>query len=253
MLNYFIYNGQDSRDFGIVVKNKSTYNQARKDNSFVSIPGRSGDIITTQNRLSNVTVHYDLRMFVDYANTADQNLFMRLAIDDLKEWLTANSTYNTLSDSYAGDDYFMYANFSGGIEFSQIDKDAIDFSVDFNCKPLLFSNVGQSKITQTDFSNPFVIVNPDISSSLPYLKIVGDTSCIFGITNLLGNFSFSVSEYSGYVEIDSQTKNCYKKTQNLNGYFSGKFPIFAPGNNTITRISGSITSMDIIGRWCKPI
>lgn len=253
MLNYFIYNGKDSRDFGIMVKSKTTYNQSTKDNSYVSVPGRSGDIITTRNRLNNVIIHYDLRMFIEYSGMTDQNIFMRLAIDDLKEWLTANSTYNVLSDSYAGDDYFMYANFSGGIEFSQTGKNVVDFSVDFNCKPFLYSEIGQIKITQSSLSSSFIVKNPDISASMPYIKIIGGTSCRFGISNSLGNFNFEISNYSNYVEIDSQTKNCYKDTQNLNGYFTGKFPIFAPGNNTITKSIGDVTSVEIIGRWCKPI
>lgn len=46
-MNYFIYNGIKSSDLGVYIQNKNTFSSPKYDASFVSIPGRNGDLISS--------------------------------------------------------------------------------------------------------------------------------------------------------------------------------------------------------------
>ena len=67
-MTYFTYNGRSSSDFGLHIEKKNVFSAPEYDVEFISIPGRSGDIINPNRRFSNIKVTYTV--FLARKNTA---------------------------------------------------------------------------------------------------------------------------------------------------------------------------------------
>ena len=46
----FTFNGQSSPDFGLIISGKDIYSAPAPDVSFVSVPGRDGDVLIDQGK-----------------------------------------------------------------------------------------------------------------------------------------------------------------------------------------------------------
>lgn len=53
-MNYFEYNGIKSSDMGLHIHKKNVYSSPKFDSQFVSVPGRNGDLIVSNNRFENI-------------------------------------------------------------------------------------------------------------------------------------------------------------------------------------------------------
>ena len=90
----FTYNGKCSADFGLHIEKKDVFSAPEYDAKFISIPGRSGDIINPNRRFSNIKVTYTV--FLARKNTAALASVLR----DIKSWLYAEpDRYHELTDS----------------------------------------------------------------------------------------------------------------------------------------------------------
>ena len=58
MINWFIFDGKNSRDYGIYISGSGTFNAPEMDITTVEIPGRNGDLTISNNRFRNITVEY---------------------------------------------------------------------------------------------------------------------------------------------------------------------------------------------------
>ncbi len=77
----FTYNGRSSADFGLHMQSKNVFSAPECDAEFISVPGRSGDIINSNRRFANVKVTYTV--FLARKNTATLAAVLR----DIKGWL----------------------------------------------------------------------------------------------------------------------------------------------------------------------
>ena len=80
-MTYFTYNGRSSADFGLHIEKKDVFSAPEYDAEFISIPGRSGDIINPNRRFSNIKVCYTV--FLARKNTAALADVLR----NIKGWL----------------------------------------------------------------------------------------------------------------------------------------------------------------------
>ena len=80
-MTYFTYNGRSSADFGLHIEKKDVFSAPEYDAEFISIPGRSGDIINPNRRFANIKVTYTV--FLARKNTAALADVLR----DIKGWL----------------------------------------------------------------------------------------------------------------------------------------------------------------------
>lgn len=55
-MSYFVYNGRSSEEFGLRIESKNIFSAPEFDAEFTSIPGRSGDLIVSNNCFKNVEV-----------------------------------------------------------------------------------------------------------------------------------------------------------------------------------------------------
>lgn len=59
-MNYFVYKGVRSSDMGLRIEKKEVFSAPKYDVEFLSIPGRSGDLIAGGGRFPNAQVTYSV-------------------------------------------------------------------------------------------------------------------------------------------------------------------------------------------------
>lgn len=125
MFNYFIFDGHDSRDYGVYISGGGTFNSPARLYENISVPGRDGDLLGASTRLQNVTLTYPAGVVSDFAAN----------IEGLRNMLLSTVGYAVLYDSYHPDEY-RYAVYKGGLEQDPLSNlQAGEFEITFECKP----------------------------------------------------------------------------------------------------------------------
>ena len=218
-MTYFTYNGRSSVEFGLHIKKKDVFSAPEYDAEFISIPGRSGDIINPNRRFANIKVTYTV--FLARKNVAALASDLR----DIKGWLYSEpDRYHEITDSYDAE-YFRYGVISGNLDIEE-----------------QLNKVGCFTVTFT---------NPTAFDSKPYIKIYGS-----GTVRLMiqpegqGTSVWVLSGVDEYIEIDSELMNCFKDTTLKNDTVTGDgFPMLKPGTTTIA-CAGNVQRIEVIPRWC---
>ena len=228
-MNYFKFNGVRSSDFGLIISGKDIYSAPVPDVSFVSVPGRNGDVLIDNNRFNNVTVSYDV---------AFRNVKSRAAA--IKLWL-CRAGYFFLTDTYQPA-YFRLAAFSSNLKIDELIENVGQAQISFNCKPFMYSFAGRDTITLTE---PGTVTNPEAFAALPYIKITGGGD----ITLHIRNHSYSLTGVSSYIELDSEMMAAYKGSVLCNDKINFKeFPMLPTGKSNISW-TGAVTQVEIVPRW----
>lgn len=237
-LPFLYFKGRSSLDFNLLIRKKGTYNAPERDVTRTSVAGRSGDLITDNGRYFNINIPYELTLL-----RKDVRPFHELVLN-IKSWLYSETGYFELWDSY-DTRYFRLASVSGGLNIEEEVQELGSFTVDFDCKPYRYSFDGQKVSTIRRSGATFT--NPELCESKPYIKIYGS-----GNINLyLNGKTFSFTDISEYIELDSEIMCAYKGLELQNSKMSSDaFPTFAPGSNTIT-YNGNVNRIEIIPRWCS--
>lgn len=137
MRNYLIFNGRDSREFGVYISGQGTFSAPQKAYTFYNIPGRNGALIGYDNRFENINVSYDAFICRDF----DKN------IAAFRSFLLSVPGYAKLEDSYHPDE-FRVASYVGPFEPTITSKnDAGSFTITFNCKPQRYLKSGEQSVT----------------------------------------------------------------------------------------------------------
>lgn len=231
MMNFFEFNGKQSRDFGIYISGSGTFNSPERDVSKVSIPGRNGDLLIDNGRFKNISVEYPAFIrtkFKEFSGAA-------------REWLLSHNGYFRLEDTYHPEE-FRLASFSGPIDF---DVRALnmsgEFELLFDCKPQRFLKSGEQKITA---NGNIQITNPTSFAAKPIIRVYGTSGNL-----IVGDTIVQLKKIAGYVDIDCDTENAFKEITNCNSdIFAPDFPTLPPGQTGVST-EGAITSIEIIPRW----
>ena len=137
MRNYLVFDGLDSRDFGVYISGSGVYNSPARVVNALSVPGRNGDLLIPGGKFENIEVTYPAFIYTNFK----QNLA------DFRSALSAVSGYGRLTDTYHTDEYRL-AYFAEGIEVdARSQNDAGEFEIVFNCKPQRFLTSGETPIT----------------------------------------------------------------------------------------------------------
>lgn len=241
-MTYFTYNGRSSSDFGLHIEKKDVFSAPSYDAEFISIPGRSGDIINPNRRFSNIKVTYTV--FLVRKNTTALASVLR----DIKGWLYSEpDRYHEITDSYDAE-YFRYGVISGNLDIEEQLNKVGSFTVTFNCKPYKYSFAGQQMVSVD--STSISVTNPTAFESRPYIKLYGSEAVTLNISSGGSTTSWTISDINEYIEIDSELMSCYKGIVLKNDTVMGDgFPMLKPGTNTISCV-GAVTRIEVIPRWC---
>lgn len=241
-MTYFTYNGRSSAEFGLHIEKKDVFSAPEYDMEFISIPGRSGDIINPNRRFSNIKVTYTV--FLARKNAAALASVLR----DIKGWLYSEpDRYHEITDSYDLE-YFRYGVISGNLDIEEQLNKVGSFTVTFNCKPYKYSFAGQQTVSVD--STSISVTNPTAFESRPYIKLYGGEAVTLNISSGGSTTSWTISDINEYIEIDSELMSCYKGIVLKNDTVMGDgFPMLKPGTNTISCV-GAVTRIEVIPRWC---
>jgi len=239
-MTYFTYNGRSSAEFGLHIEKKDVFSAPEYDAEFISIPGRSGDIINPNRRFANIKVTYTV--FLARKNVAALASNLR----DIKGWLYSEpDRYHELTDSYDAE-YFRYGVISGNLDIEEQLNKIGCFTVTFNCKPFKYSFAGQQTVTVD--ASELTITNPTAFESRPYIKLYGSGTVVIMIQPQ--GRGMMISNLDEYIEIDSELMNCFKDTTLKNDTVTGDgFPMLKPGTTTIA-CAGNVQRIEVIPRWC---
>lgn len=241
-MTFFTYNGRSSAEFGLHIEKKDVFSAPEYDVEFISIPGRSGDIINPNRRFANIKVTYTV--FLARKNTAALASVLR----DIKGWLYSEpDRYHEITDSYDAE-YFRYGVISGSLDIEEQLNKVGSFTVTFNCKPYKYSFAGQEVLVTG--AKRLSVANPTAFESRPYIKLYGSGAVTLNISSPDSTSLWTISAIDEYIEIDSELMNCFKGTVLKNDIVTGEgFPVLKPGENLIA-CTGNVQRFEVVPRWC---
>ena len=163
MRNYLIIDGMDSTDFGLYVSGPGTFSAPAREVQTLQIPGRSGDLIVTANRLQNYDLVYPAFICRDFERN----------IENLRNFLLSRTSYFRLEDSYHTDEY-RQAMYVGPFDQDVTQRlRAAKFDLVFNVKPQRFLKSGE-KTRQLGAADTYVLRNPTQFIARPILRLYGN-------------------------------------------------------------------------------
>ena len=159
MSDTFIYDGVSSADFDAYIASSNFLDGASRDVTAVSVPGRNGDLIISNNRFNNFLLTENVYIKDDIITNADR----------LRSFLGKHTdSYYRLEESMYPDVYRL-ARVSGGFAIETYDHKGGAFSVNYDCKPQRFLKSGDEPlqffpvvVSGTDWSTQYVPVNGTI-------------------------------------------------------------------------------------------
>lgn len=232
MRNYFIFDGVDSRDFGVYISGQGTFNSPARVYDSYPVPGRDGDIIGYEKRLENAELAYPAFIYRDFNNNLAR----------FRSFLLSRIGYKRLTDSYHPDEYRL-AYHAGGVTVEATPRNnAGSFDIVFTVNPRRFLTSGE---TVSTFTASGSITNPTYFDAKPLLRVYGKG------TLMIAGSAITISAADEYTDIDCEIEEAYKGTASCNDYVSvtgTEFPALHPGENGISLGSG-ISKVELTPRW----
>lgn len=191
MINYFIFDGHNSRDYGVYISGANTFNAPQRNVKKVQVAGRNGDLTIDEGTYENISLKYPAFIFNEFNErvAAFRNLVL------------SKKGYKRLEDTYHPDEYRM-ARYSGGFEADVISElYAGEFNITFDCMPQRFLKSGEEFI---NVSNGDVIRNKTLQIAKPLIECTGNG------TIEINGISIVVSGVSDYIDIDCDLQEAYK-------------------------------------------
>lgn len=231
MRDYFTFNNISSTTYGCVIEKRPEYIAPKKIIEKFSVRGRSGDLTIDTGAYENVTLPYDV--FVPHNQ-----------VSAFVNWLKTVVGYQRLENTYEPD-VFRMALYEDELTVDNIMGQFGQATIEFNAKPQRFLKSGETTLMFTTSGE--ALLN-EYEEALPLIVINGSDDVTFAINNNAVN----ITGLDTTITLDSETKNCYRGTLNLNNTVSltNKFPVLEKGANTISW-SGNVTSVEITPRWWK--
>ena len=165
-----VFDGEDSRNYGVYITGQAVYNAPERDVEMISIPGRNGSFALDKGRFQNIEVSYPAGIFAD--NETD----FAEAISDFRNLLCSRNGYVRLSDEYHPDEYRM-AVYKSGLEVEPAQLKAGEFNIVFDCKPQRYLTSGEEAI---DVDSGDFITNPTLFEASPMLEVEGYGTIVMG-------------------------------------------------------------------------
>ncbi len=269
LLNYLIYDGVDSRDFGVFISGAGAFDAPARRGEIISIPGRNGSLFIDEGVFENITVEYPA-----FIGTGYEVLF-RQKLGNFRSALTSRGNYKRLIDTYHPDE-FRLGIYREGLEADpKVITRAGNFTLKFDCKPQRFLFSGEISHI---YSENGTITNPTLFASSPMIIVTGNGSVA------IGDYRFMVSDNHSTIYIDTDIMEAYLPAGELypwtdeNGqqldeeigigldlmdgsvyptnmlghieFFDSVMPKIEPGEIPI-RMSNTIRKLEIIPRWWR--
>ena len=226
-MGWFIFKGQDSRDYGILLSSVPEKVRAERRVDYVTIPGRSGELTVDEGAYKSYVLSLEcgtrgsdkLDEIVTWLNGAGD-----LILSTEPEKRLRASIYNKIS---IADMIYLYNS----------------FLLQFRVQPFKYSvNAASDRLTLTA---PISLRNGGTVYSEPLIEIYGSGD----ITLTINGEAFPLYGVEESIVIDSERMEVYKGNVSQNSKFGGAdFPRFAVGQNALGW-TGKVQKVRIEPRW----
>ena len=169
-----IFDGKDSRAYGVYITGAGVYNAPERAVEMISIPGRNGSFALDGGRFENIEIEYPAGIFAD--NEAD----FRTAISNFRNLLCSKIGYCRLTDEYNPGEYRM-AVYKSGLEVDPAQLKAGEFTIKFIAKPQRWLTSGETPIA---LSSGDTVNNPTLFETGPFLDVEGYGTISFNNYNI---------------------------------------------------------------------
>lgn len=232
MRNYLTFAGHDSTEFNIWISGSGTFDSPSRDVSQIVIPGRNGVLLQDNGRYNPLPISYPAFISNDFVKS----------FEAFRAFLCSQIGYKRLEDTYHPEE-FRLAYFSDSLSPSvkTLNRSG-EFTLKFTCKSERYLKSGEKTIS---FEDDAQIFNPTLYPSKPLIRVYGTGRV--GI----GSYIITVTAVDDYVDIDCDSENAFKGSENCNSDIeltSGSFIRIDPGNNGVL-LDGNISKIEIIPRW----
>lgn len=175
MVDYLIFGGVKSSDYGIYISGEALFDAPKRDVEAVTVPGRNGEIMLDKGRWENITVTYPAFTYSPtYASFISSIATFRNAI-------ASKVGYQRLEDTFNTGEYRMGA-FVDGVDINPIMYNSgATFNLVFNCKPQRFLTSGE---TEQTVASGGTLTNPTQYDANPLLKVNGYGNIRFNGANI---------------------------------------------------------------------
>ena len=225
---WFDFNGINSEDMGIIVKEMPSIPRAERNAQRVTIPGRDGHLTISDDSYYSV----DLPIVCVIEN-ADK-------IELISDWLNGSGD---LILSLEPDKRYKAEVFSP-FGYGRLSKLYREFEAVFTAQPFRYE-VEPETISLTASG---VLNNPGTRLSLPVMDVYGEGTLTIEDSENEYELAITATSEEDYVTINSEIEECYYGSTSRNSNVSGTFPKLQPGAITVTLGTG-ITRVDITGHW----
>ncbi len=227
MKQYFIFNGINSLDMGVVMLKAPPIIKPEKRINSIEIAGRSG------------VLHEDTGTFSNYTKDVECILLDKSNITEVCKWLTGSGDLTFSSEN----EYIYKATIKNQIPFNNVLLNINDFLIQFDVFPFKYNvNKTDDFLTITSGTE---IYNKGTCESEPIITVYG----VGDITININDKSYGLKGVNDYITINSSIMEVYKDDINQNSKYIGTdFPKFNVGLNTIS-FAGSVKKIEIEPEW----
>lgn len=174
-----IFDGEDSRDYGVYITGEAVFNAPEREVEMISIPGRNGAFALDKGRFNNIEVTYPAGIFADTEEDFAE------AISEFRNFLCSRNGYVRLQDEYNPNEYRM-AVYKSGLEVDPAMLKAGQFNIVFDCKPQRFLTSGETAIAITSGDT---LTNPTLFEASPLLEVEG-----YGDVNFSSGYTINITD-----------------------------------------------------------
>lgn len=132
-MDYFVYDGKKSSDFGVFISGTETYGGPERDIQAVSIPGKTGDYILDNGRWKDKP--YIFKAFIPRHFSENIGAF--------RAWLLSAPGYKRLEDTYHPEEYRLAAYVSGLDPDTGVMNYSGKFNLEFMAKSQRYLKAGE--------------------------------------------------------------------------------------------------------------
>lgn len=186
-----IFDGEDSRDYGVYITGAGVYNAPERAVEMISIPGRNGSFALDGGRFENIEIEYPAGIF------ADNETEFAAAVSDFRNVLCSKRGYCRLTDEYNPGEYRM-AVYKSGLEVDPAQLRAGEFKIKFIAKPQRWLTSGETPVA---VNSGDTVNNPTLFESGPLISVEG-----YGDINIGSGTIKIINDTIGNVDIVKGTK-----------------------------------------------
>lgn len=227
---YFIFDGKDSRDMGIIVESLPTIQRPRRKVTRFDVTGRDGPL------------EVDDGGYDGYQTTLQINAFGQ-KLEKLFAWLTGEGWFVSSDEP----DRAMWVSLDAQIKGKRFFCGACYDSLTVTLYIYPYRYIYPMTATTEYTTFPATITNPHAIASKPRIKIEGSGDIIVNVNAQ----QMAFTDLTDGIIVDSELMECLNLTETalMNGNASMEdFPELVPGANMIS-ISGSVTKITVTPRW----